>query len=290
MRAAAAAGHQEAVARLLEAAPRLLVTAIVAGAERGQEQLLRSLLTSDPPDPPSLSTEDPGSGLTPLTAAARGGEPDILRLVISSLAAADSAASSASTSADSAASLYDEALLLAAEAGHVAVVELLLDQGARVEPGDTCAVDTRAGDTCGLTPLEVAARAGHLGVVQLLAGRGAGLDTATPTELAVVRGHAQVVCWLLGAGAGEPVSALHLAVTSGQGGVAGAVLDTLQTAEDSQDTSEHWRLDSLDSVLESLLDTALGRGDLEMVTLLLDRGAALTPGAWRLAGAREDIR
>ena len=176
----------------------------------------------------------------------------------------------------------------------MAVVELLLDQGARVEPGDTCAADTRAGDTCGLTPLEVAARAGHLGVVQLLAGRGAGLDTATPTELAVVRGHAQVVCWLLGAGAGEPVSALHLAVTSGQGGVAGAVLDTLQTAEDSQedsqDTSEHSRLDSLDSVLESLLDTALGRGDLEMVTLLLDRGAALTPGAWRLAGAREDIR
>ena len=280
------------MARLLEAAPRLLVTAIVAGAERGQEQLLRSLLTSDPPDPPSLATEDPGSGLTPLTAAARGGGPDILRLVISSLAAADSTASSASASADSAASLYDEALLLAAEAGHVAVVELLLDHGARVEPGATCGADTRAGDTCGLTPLEVAARAGHLAGGQLLAGRGAGLDTATPTELAVVRGHAQVVCWLLGAGAGDPVSALHLAVTSGQGGVAGAVLDTLQTAEDSQDTSEHSRLDldCLDSVLESLLDTALGRGDLEMVTLLLDRGAATTPGAWRLAGAREDIR
>ena len=172
----------------------------------------------------------------------------------------------------------------------MAVVELLLDQGARVEPGDTCAADTRAGDTCGLTPLEVAARAGHLAVVQLLAGRGAGLDTATPTELAVVRGHAEVVCWLLGAGAGDPVSALHLAVTSGQGGVVAAVLDTLQTAEDSEDTPEHSRLDSLDSVLEALLDTALGRGDLVMVTLLLDRGAALTPGAWRLAEAREDIR
>ena len=39
VRAAAAAGHQAAVARLLEAAPRLLVTAIVAGAERGQEQV-----------------------------------------------------------------------------------------------------------------------------------------------------------------------------------------------------------------------------------------------------------
>ena len=39
VRAAAAAGHQEVVARLLEAAPRLLVTAIVAGAERGQEQV-----------------------------------------------------------------------------------------------------------------------------------------------------------------------------------------------------------------------------------------------------------
>ena len=177
----------------------------------------------------------------------------------------------------------------------MAVVELLLDQGARVEPGDTCgedtrAEDTRAGDTCGLTPLEVAARAGHLAVVQLLAGRGAGLDTATPTELAVVRGHAEVVCWLLGAGAGDPVSALHLAVTSGQGGVVEAVLDTLQTAEDSEDTPEHSRLDSLDFVLEALLDAALGRGDLVMVTLLLDRGAALTPGAWRLAEAREDIR
>ncbi|RYO82031.1 hypothetical protein DL762_006805 [Monosporascus cannonballus] len=88
-------------------------------------------------------------------------------------------------------------LSFAAEYGHEAVVQLLLEKGADIE----------SKDNSGWTPLWAAARYGQEAVVKLLLGKGADIESKdnergqTPLFQAAARGHADVVRLLLDGGA-----------------------------------------------------------------------------------------
>ena len=82
-------------------------------------------------------------------------------------------------------------LHLAAHAGHLDTVRILLEAGAKTEP-----------PTPGATPLHMASRAGHLHIVQLLVDSGADkeapeADAMRPLHLAVREGHLETVRLLL---------------------------------------------------------------------------------------------
>ena len=89
----------------------------------------------------------------------------------------------------------DNALLLATFAGHEAIVDMLLANGATMEANPQ-----------GWTPLHYAAYAGHLGLVNKFLALGAKIDTVTqsgmtPLMAAAMKGHLDVVRSLLNAGA-----------------------------------------------------------------------------------------
>jgi ankyrin repeat protein len=79
-------------------------------------------------------------------------------------------------------------LHLAAGAGHIDVVRLLLEKGASKNPGDET----------GETPLHHASKAGHIKVVSVLLEKGANVNAQnrigwTPLYLAARGGHAELV-------------------------------------------------------------------------------------------------
>ena len=122
----------------------------------------------------SPASVDPVTGLSPLTAAAEGGDADNVRSLIE-------------------ASLEDSLTVLtcpdghghvplhvAAMHGHVSVVELCLELGCDPEQGDG-----------GRSALEQAAREGHSNVVKLLVKCGVKLGSGALTQ-AIRGGHAEV--------------------------------------------------------------------------------------------------
>ena len=117
----------------------------------------------------SPTSIDPESGQNLLTAAAEGGDEDIVRRLIE--AAEDSLTSL--TCRDSHGNVI---LHVAAMHGHVSVVELCLELGSDPEQG-------RA--------LELAAGAGHSDVVKLLVRRGAKMLSGALT-MAIRNGHKEV--------------------------------------------------------------------------------------------------
>ena len=115
---------------------------------------------------------DPETGQSLLTAAAEGGDEDIVRSLLE--AAEDSL--TALMCCDSHGHLP---LHVAAMHGHVSVVELCLQLG--------CDPEQRDADTA----LELAASAGHSGVVKLLVRRGVEIGSGALTR-AIRGGHKEV--------------------------------------------------------------------------------------------------
>jgi ankyrin repeat protein len=156
----------------------------------------------------------------------------------------------------------------AADAGHIAVVKLLIDRGA-----DMCMLSRD-----GWTPLNSAASKGHIEVVKFLLERGADMslpssDGWTPLQSAASEGHFEVVQLLLDRGADMSVpnsdgwTPLNCAANGGHFEVVRLLLD--RGADMSAPNSIGW----------TPLNSAADKGHVEVVKLLLDRGADVSPAS-----------
>ena len=190
----------------------------------------------------------------------------------------------------------DQQLVEAAKAGHVAVVQLLLDQGA--------AVDSRGYWDISLVE---AAKEGHVAVVQLLLDRGAAMDgdgyRLIPLVEAAKAGHVAVVKLLLDWGAavdGGEYMDTPLVEATREGHV--AVVQLLLDRGAAVDGSRYWDTPIADAAkaghvavvqllqarMESGLITAATKGRIFELQLRLDRGAdinAITPCGTALSAA-----
>jgi serine/threonine-protein phosphatase 6 regulatory ankyrin repeat subunit A len=167
------------------------------------------------------------------------------------------------------------ALDLAAENGRVAVVEILLKHGASANPAD------RSGGVR-MAPLARAAVRGHLGVVELLLSRGADPSWGcsdpdrTPLCKAAEGGSEAVVRRLLVAGARDLDLALEIAVKGGHEAVAKLLLGkgaNPKLASGRRSSDEHWSYNKV-----PLLEAAqLGKAPIVRM-LLNQRGRSPTAG------------
>ncbi|GLI63388.1 hypothetical protein VaNZ11_006343, partial [Volvox africanus] len=293
---AAAGGHVDVVARLLEAGAGRTVAAAdadaVAGlsalhlaAQAGLEQVVAQLLCLAPSSSVDVNARD-SEGFTPLHAAATRGSAAIVARLLR--AGADSNIASA------------EGLLplhAAASGGHLDVVELLLDAGSLVSykssSGATplhqaasnghavvCEVLLDAGCpvmgrlASGASALYCAASAGWEDVLELLLRSGAEVDAATSSGCtalhgAASNGHAKVISLLLAEGADSDLQSsnghtpLHNAAGAGH---AAAVEALLAGGAD---------VDAQNSNGNTPLHTAASKGYLDVVSQLLSGGADL---------------
>ena len=155
-------------------------------------------------------------------------------------------------------SYHGPLLKVAAEAGQLAIVNLLLDFGANIE----------ATDDLGRRPLLSAANNGRIEVVRRLLARGAELDAVSwsgqsALDEAAVGGHLDLHAFLLGQGARRGITeALYL----GDERLLSQLLDEAGIGGDRE-------LDGRSDGRHSLAMIAVRRGDLAIVRLLLDRGA-----------------
>ncbi|KAL5331136.1 hypothetical protein ACEPPN_000665 [Leptodophora sp. 'Broadleaf-Isolate-01'] len=177
----------------------------------------------------------------------------------------------------------------AAENGHEAVVRLLLEQGAELEAKDS---------RFKLTPLSRAAGNGHEAVVRLLLEQGAELETKdsfgrTPLSRAAEKGHEAVVRLLLEQGAELEtkdsrfkLTPLSWAAENGHEAVVRLLLE--QGAE----------LETKDSFGRTPLSLAAEKGHEAVVRLLLEQGAELetkdsrfklTPLSWAAKNGKEAV-
>jgi len=118
-------------------------------------------------------------------------------------------------------------LYTAAENGHEAVTQFLLDKGA----------DVNISDNDNYTPLHIAAQNGHEGVIKLLLDKGARIDmrtrqrNATPLFIATYQNHEEVVKLLLSKGANVNLqntngsTPLHLAAAKNRESLVRLLLD-----------------------------------------------------------------
>lgn len=149
-------------------------------------------------------------------------------------------------------------LMIAAHLGHVAIVDLLLDRGANLE----------ATDDLGQTSLMIAARYGQPEVVGHLLDRGAeinAIDWSGQSALsnAAAAGHEEIYRTLLSQGAQRNlVDAL-----------ARKDLALFETLLDEQ-LRETPRIDLISDGTARIAMFAAGRGDVDALQILLDRGAS----------------
>ena len=163
------------------------------------------------------------------------------------------------------------ALHVAAEKGHVEVVRLLLEAGAKQD----------AVDSNGATALHRAAKRGHSEVVRLLLEAGADTGrtndvTVTALHLAARGGHLEVVRLLLETGAKQDVvdsngkTVLHCSAESGHLEVVRLLLEDLEAGA-KQDAIDSDGVTTM--ILLVALDAAARRGHSEVVRLLRQAGA-----------------
>ena len=158
-------------------------------------------------------------------------------------------------------------LCVAAMAGHVSVVKLLLDAGAAVNSPERSPA----------SPLMVAAGAGHLDVVKLLVARGADVNAAgegTALTAAAYQGHREIVQFLLEKGArpddlSGDGSALTAAASSAQVEIVKLLLDRgmAVNARTKQGRT------ALITLAASTWPEPPAKGVMETAKLLIERGA-----------------
>jgi ankyrin repeat protein len=182
--------------------------------ERLREAVMARLGAGAAPEPAATSAAAVGAGAKALWDAARAGDVAEVGRLLDGGAEAD-ALSSART--PDGCSYQSTALGQAASAGHLDVVQLLLDRGTDPSLANS-----------DVTPLMAAARRGHLDVVRLLLDRGADPSLAdgdgdTPLMMAAWSGHVGVVRELVARGAAldaaDPVTgvtAYHMACAYNQ--------------------------------------------------------------------------
>ena len=187
----------------------------------------------------------------------------------------------------------DTPLCLACDEGHIEVVALLLEKGAKVN----------AKDEDNNTPLHLACHKGHAGVVELLLINGANVnakdsDKCTPLHRACLNDHKDLVTKLLDKGANvnakdeDKFTPLHLACQEGHAGVVAVLLDHEADvhAKDSTDGETPLHKACLSEVAILLLDKganvnaknedgdtslhlACWSGRFDMVSVFLEKGA-----------------
>lgn len=259
-------------------------TALIYASARGLPDVVKALLAKGD-DVNGKSPKDFYKGMTPLIAAANKGRTDLVRLLLDKGADPTPRAQRVGTAADAAAGNGHEAivkLLLAAQGtavaekdlgpmlrnavqnGNAELVGRLLDEG-----GD---VNARAGQD---TLLGLAAGNGNLRLVRLLLDRGAdvnahGTRSWTPLIHASLTKNVEVVQLLLNRGAklseknGTGHQELGHAVDTGSSEIVRLLLDAGAKPNDGKGVS-------------FCLARAAQRGYLDVVKLLIDRGANVAP-------------
>ncbi len=184
---------------------------------------------------------------TPLTLATEEGATEIMQILLGSGPDADTSASGEDKEAASTPSIGSEALYTAIEKGDVAMVRLLVEAGADVNA---------AAGFGGNTPLHEAVEQGDVEIVKILVAAGADVEAKgyfdrTPLTLATEEGATEIMQILLGSGPDA---------------------DTSASGEDKEATSTP-------SIGSEALYTAIEKGDVEMVRLLVEAGADVNAAA-----------
>ncbi len=178
---------------------------------------------------------------TPLSLAAEEGAAEIMQILLGSGPDADTPAGGEDKEAESMPSIGSEALYTAIEKGDVAMVRLLVEAGADVNAAEGFG---------GNTPLHEAVEQGDAEIVKILVEAGADVEAKgyfdrTPLSLAAEEGAAEIMQILLGSGPDA---------------------DTPAGGEDKE-------AESMPSIGSEALYTAIEKGDVAMVRLLVEAGA-----------------
>ncbi|KAH6671925.1 hypothetical protein B0J14DRAFT_594738 [Halenospora varia] len=253
-------------------------TALQAAAERGDGTIVTRLLAAgaDPNAPVSLS-----GGWTALEAAAKSGHLAILALLLQHGASSRSHPT------------HRSALHLAAENGNEAAVALLLAYGFEPDARSDLSEEglklgeswSRDYERTAVSPSDLAAEKGHLGVLKVLRSNGA---KSIPISTACAYGNVKIVDWLL-----EIVEKCEAE--------AGTIQMEQEEEEEEEEYYSLYRRRYLKTVddhgypyrkgfegkLDALMETAAKHGQVEVLKMLVKRGALLRiPG--RVAEGERD--
>lgn len=250
-------GHENIIRNLLARGAKIKAhgsTAIHIAAEHGHQEILRMLLEIAAKDldndggevdaPQALLRSSDSGGDTPLHHGARNGHFAVVALILKHLPRFESGSIDWGTDrsgfTDSKTAVRHTALHLAARAGYVDIIQILIDNEAVLEAETdyfekwTVALRLPFEDQTediGYTTLHLAAIGGHLDALKILRYKGANVRARTSVlewtalHLAAAEGHEVVTEWLLQNGARaraeakDGTKALQLAVNGGHDGV-----------------------------------------------------------------------
>ena len=214
----------------------------------------------------SIDNADSQTGLTPLAAAVTLGHREMLEWVLKQKAVINS-----------------EVLFIAAEAGHEAVLDLLLSHGA----------DPEVRDDRGGSLLHLAASQGHCSILRRLLAANTDLGVAeadseglTPLTSAILGDQVEAAALLL-AHCGPAIleaqdrsgrRALDIAIYQGSPAMVELLLDSGANMERADERGVR------------PLDRVIGFGNAAIVTMFLRKGAKLGPSTWIMAAEKPEIQ